>query len=87
MIIFVRVSWLVRFVPVVHPVIVVSTDAIIHDEVVLGKATLDDALVLFLGDFIIEVRTSLLNPRPATTLACTLKFREFVEFGLFSRLA
>jgi len=80
-VIFVRVNRLVLLVPIVHPVVVVTTDTIIDDEIVLGKTTLDDALVLFLGHLIIEFCDFLLGPRPAATFACTLEFRELIEFG------
>lgn len=82
-VIFVRVGDPIPFVPVVHTVIVVSADTIVYDEIVLGKATLDDALVLFLGHFIVEVRVLLLDPRSATALARALELRESIEFGLF----
>jgi hypothetical protein len=85
-IILVRVSRLVLFGPVVHPVIVIPIDTIVHYEIVLGKTTLDDALVLFLGYLIIEIRVTLLGPRSAATLACALELRELIEFGLFFAL-
>jgi hypothetical protein len=82
-VILVRVCRLVPFVPVVHPVIVVPIDTVVHDEIVLGKTALDDSLVLFLGYLVIEICVLLLGPGSATTLACTLELRELVEFGLF----
>ena len=85
-VIFVRVNGLVLLVPVVHPVVVVAIDTVIHDEIVLCKTTFNDALVLFLGNLIIEVCVFLLSPRSGTTLACTLELRKLVEFGLLFAL-
>ena len=85
-VIFVRVNRLVLLVPVVHPIVVVAIDAVIHDEIVLGKTSFNDTLVLFLGDLIIEVCVFLLSPRSGATLACTLELRKLVEFGLLSAL-
>lgn len=82
-VILVRVSRLILFVPVVHSIVVVPINAIIHDEIVLGKTSFDDALVLFLGHLVVKVRVFLLDPRSATTLACTFELREPIDFGLF----
>jgi hypothetical protein len=81
-IVLVRVNHLVPFIPVVHPVIIVPIDTIVNDEIVLGKTTLDDSLVLFLGYLIVEIRVLLLGPRSAAALACTLELRKLVELGL-----
>ena len=81
-VIFIRVSRLVLSIPVVHPIVVVTTDTVIHDKIVFGKTALDDPLVLFLRYLIVEARVFLLDPRSTATLACTLELGELIELCL-----
>lgn len=71
-VILIRVNRPFLFVPVIHSIIVVPINTVIYDEIVLSKATLDDALELFLGYLIVEGRILLWGPRPTATLARTL---------------